>query len=239
MTSLQWCSFLRPFTVHRYLAIFLVHFMTLSSMIKQYKFNKDILMQPYRYVLSTRPAFSQILSAFLRTFLRRFKKKSTRTVFKVGYHLKKGGWSSIKHVNVCDKFPRWINFGLGLLGQFHEMDWKTHHIPVHPQHYYVFHVDSRKEFERQALQRMIEERFTRHQIDTQVSGFLNPQNIWSQKVQAQKIWIAIAAHTKGQLISKADWRAIDSPKKRMDKFVLFAFSLFTTNKSNSSVRFLG
>ena len=29
--------------------------------------------------------------------------------------------------------------------------------------------------------------------------------------------------TKGQLISKADWRIIDSPKKkRTDKFVLFA-----------------
>ena len=46
-------------------------------------------------------------------------------------------------------------------------------------------------------------------------------------------------HTKGQLISKADWRAIDSPKKRTDEFVLFAFLLFTANKSNSSVRFLG
>ena len=44
---------------------------------------------------------------------------------------------------------------------------------------------------------------------------------------------------KGQLISKADWRAIDSPKKQTDKFVLFAFLLFTANKSNSSVRFLG
>ena len=42
---------------------------------------------------------------------------------------------------------------------------------------------------------------------------------------------------KGQLISKADWRAIDSPKKRKDEFVLFAFLLFTTNKSNFSVRF--
>ena len=94
---------------------------------------------------------------------------------------------------------------------------------MHPQHYYVFHVDSRKEFERQALQRMIEERFTRHQIDTQVFGFFNPENIWSRKVQAQKIWIAIAAHTKGQLISKADWRAIDSPKKRKEEFVSFAF----------------
>ena len=44
---------------------------------------------------------------------------------------------------------------------------------------------------------------------------------------------------KGQLISKADWRAIDSPKKRTDEFVFFAFLLFTANKSNSSVRFLG
>ena len=44
---------------------------------------------------------------------------------------------------------------------------------------------------------------------------------------------------KGQLISKADWRAIDSPKKQTDKFVLFAFLLFMANKSNSSFRFLG
>ena len=46
-------------------------------------------------------------------------------------------------------------------------------------------------------------------------------------------------YTKGQLISKADWRPIDSPKKRTDEFILFAFLLFTTNKSNSSVHFLG
>ena len=45
-------------------------------------------------------------------------------------------------------------------------------------------------------------------------------------------------NTKGQLISKADWRAIDSPKKRTDEFVLFAILLFTANKSNSFVRFL-
>jgi hypothetical protein len=44
---------------------------------------------------------------------------------------------------------------------------------------------------------------------------------------------------KGQLILKANWRAINSPKKRMDEFVLFAFLLFKANKSNSSVRFLG
>ena len=51
--------------------------------------------------------------------------------------------------------------------------------------------------------------------------------------------VRISRDIKGQLISKADWRAIDSPKKRTDKFVLFAFLLFTANKSNSSVRFLG
>ena len=39
-------------------------------------------------------------------------------------------------------------------------------------------------------------------------------------------------YSKGQLISKADWRA-------MDELVLFASLLFTANKSNSSVCFLG
>ena len=38
---------------------------------------------------------------------------------------------------------------------------------------------------------------------------------------------------------KADWQAIDSPKKRTDEFVLIAFLLFTGNKSNSSVYFFG
>ena len=46
------------------------------------------------------------------------------------------------------------------------------------------------------------------------------------------------AQTKGQLISKADWRAMDSPKKRTDEFVLFAFLLFTAIKLNLSVHFL-
>ena len=45
--------------------------------------------------------------------------------------------------------------------------------------------------------------------------------------------------TEGQLISKADWRAIDSPKKRTDYFFLFAFFLFAANKTNSFIRFLG
>ena len=47
------------------------------------------------------------------------------------------------------------------------------------------------------------------------------------------------AIAKGHFISKADWRAKDSPKKRTDEFDLFAFLLFTANKSNSSVCFLG
>ena len=44
---------------------------------------------------------------------------------------------------------------------------------------------------------------------------------------------------KCQLISKADWRAIDSPKKRTDEFVMFAFLLFMAKKSNSFVRVFG
>ena len=46
-------------------------------------------------------------------------------------------------------------------------------------------------------------------------------------------------YTKGQIKPKADWRAVDSPKKRTNEFVLFAFLLFTANKSISSVHFLG
>ena len=44
---------------------------------------------------------------------------------------------------------------------------------------------------------------------------------------------------KGQLISKAISGLLTSSKKRTDEFVLFAFLLFTANKSNLSVRFLG
>ena len=57
--------------------------------------------------------------------------------------------------------------------------------------------------------------------------------------QIHYIEVAQEGVSKGQLFSKADWRAIDSPKKRTDEFVLFAFLLFTANKSNSSVWFLG
>ena len=45
--------------------------------------------------------------------------------------------------------------------------------------------------------------------------------------------------TKGQLFQKADWRAVDSPKKRTDEFDLFAVKSKKANKSNSSVRFFG
>ena len=38
---------------------------------------------------------------------------------------------------------------------------------------------------------------------------------------------------------KAIYGLLTSPKKWTDEFVLFAFLLFTANKSNSSVRFLG
>ena len=44
---------------------------------------------------------------------------------------------------------------------------------------------------------------------------------------------------KGQLISKADWRTIGSPKKRTNEFVLYALLLFPANKSNSTIHFLG
>ena len=38
---------------------------------------------------------------------------------------------------------------------------------------------------------------------------------------------------------KADWRAVDSTKKRTDEFDLFAVKSKKANKSNSSVRFFG
>ena len=44
---------------------------------------------------------------------------------------------------------------------------------------------------------------------------------------------------KGQLISKADWCAADSPKKQMDEFDLFAVRSKKANKINSSIHFLG
>ena len=48
----------------------------------------------------------------------------------------------------------------------------------------------------------------------------------------------IISSPKGQLISQAVYGQLTSPKKRTGEFVLFAFLLFTANKSNSSVHFL-
>ena len=45
--------------------------------------------------------------------------------------------------------------------------------------------------------------------------------------------------SKGQIKPKADSCAVDSPKRQTNEFVLFAFLLFTANKTNSFVHFLG
>ena len=45
--------------------------------------------------------------------------------------------------------------------------------------------------------------------------------------------------TKGQIKPKADWHAIDCPKKLTNKTGLFAFLLFTVNKTNFFVRLFG
>jgi hypothetical protein len=58
-------------------------------------------------------------------------------------------------------------------------------------------------------------------------------------VKFVQVEIGYVVPTRGQLISKAIYGLLTSPKKRMDEFDLFAFLLFTANKSNSSVRFLG
>ena len=51
------------------------------------------------------------------------------------------------------------------------------------------------------------------------------------------VFVVFLEMTKGQLISKADWRAIDSPKKRTGEFDLFAVKSKKANKTNSSFRF--
>ena len=44
--------------------------------------------------------------------------------------------------------------------------------------------------------------------------------------------------TKGQIKPKADWCAVDSPKKQTNEFVLFAVKSKKANKTNSFVHFL-
>ena len=55
---------------------------------------------------------------------------------------------------------------------------------------------------------------------------------WADKFWS--IW-GIFGRTKGQIKPKADWRVVDSPKKRTNKFILFTFSLFTANKTKSFI----
>ena len=62
-------------------------------------------------------------------------------------------------------------------------------------------------------------------------AFSVPTFYWRSKYCAKHI------SGKGQLISKAIYGLLTSPKKRTDKLVLFAFLLFTANKSNSSFPF--
>ena len=52
-------------------------------------------------------------------------------------------------------------------------------------------------------------------------------------------YISYLKLSKGQLISRAINGLLTSPKKGISEFVLFAILLFTANKSNLSVRFLG
>ena len=47
-------------------------------------------------------------------------------------------------------------------------------------------------------------------------------------------YVVIRTHAKGQFISKAIYSLLTCFQKRTDKFFLFAFLLFTTNKSNFS-----
>ena len=50
---------------------------------------------------------------------------------------------------------------------------------------------------------------------------------------------SIFLSSKGQIKPKADWQAVDSPKKQTDEFDLFAVKSKAANKTYSSVRFLG
>ena len=51
----------------------------------------------------------------------------------------------------------------------------------------------------------------------------------TSKLDQPKYMLMSLLLAKGQLFLKADWPAIDSLKKPMDEFVLFAFLLFTAN----------
>ena len=69
-------------------------------------------------------------------------------------------------------------------------------------------------------------------------GILYSSNKFRCRIATFHSRISAVAWLKGQLISKAIYGPLTSPKKQTDEFVLFAFLLFRANKSNSSVRFL-
>ena len=78
----------------------------------------------------------------------------------------------------------------------------------------------------------------------QIGNFTKIWKHWTHKTVKEESWLHSLAcsrvvSTKGLLISKAIYGQLTFPQKRTDEFVLFAFLLFTANKSNSSVRFLG
>ena len=72
------------------------------------------------------------------------------------------------------------------------------------------------------------------------TGYFGPWNKVVLYCRSARMLLVISQgiKNKGQLISKATYGLLTSPKKRTDEFVLFAFLLFTANKSNLSVRFL-
>ena len=61
-----------------------------------------------------------------------------------------------------------------------------------------------------------------------VASWVNAQN--DSKRPKLSFWVKIR-NLKGQIKQEADWRAIDSHKKRTNEFVLFAFLLFTAKKN--------
>ena len=82
-------------------------------------------------------------------------------------------------------------------------------------------------------------------LSTNLLQFLTNQRSLLPQIPSGKVIVSYKSPPlnfrwiKGQLISKAIYGQLTSPKKQMDEFVLFAFLLFTVNKSNSSVCFLG
>ena len=68
------------------------------------------------------------------------------------------------------------------------------------------------------------------------------QKSFSQKTNENNEVLTIRSgyHSKGRIKPKADWCAIDSPKKQRNGFVVFAFFAFhRKNKTYSFVQFLG